>query len=92
MASRTSTVAAALAAAGATGEIRELDQSARTAALAAEALGVDVWAIASSLVFRSGEQARHDVVWAPAGSPRTVFATSYDELLRLTGGTATEVG
>jgi prolyl-tRNA editing enzyme YbaK/EbsC (Cys-tRNA(Pro) deacylase) len=27
-----------------------------------------------------------DVVWAAAGTPDTVFPTSYDELLRLTGG------
>ncbi|GAB3668878.1 YbaK/EbsC family protein [Actinocorallia lasiicapitis] len=36
--------------------------------------------------------ARHDVVWAAAGHPHTVFPTSYDELLRLTEGTAAEVG
>ena len=32
--------------------------------------------------------AAHDVVWAAAGHARTVFPTSYDELLRITGGTA----
>ncbi len=36
--------------------------------------------------------ADHDTVWAAAGTPRSVFATTYDELLRLTGGTAAEVG
>jgi prolyl-tRNA editing enzyme YbaK/EbsC (Cys-tRNA(Pro) deacylase) len=36
--------------------------------------------------------ARYDTVWAAAGHPHTVFPTSYDELLRLTGGTAAEVG
>ena len=35
--------------------------------------------------------ARHDVVWAAAGHPHAVFPTTYDELLRLTGGTPTEV-
>jgi prolyl-tRNA editing enzyme YbaK/EbsC (Cys-tRNA(Pro) deacylase) len=30
--------------------------------------------------------AEHDRVWAAAGHPRTVFATSFDELLRITGG------
>lgn len=35
--------------------------------------------------------ARYPVVWAAAGHPHTVFPTSYDELLRLTGGTAAEV-
>ena len=38
------------------------------------------------------ELARYEQVWAAAGHPRTVFPTTYDELLRLTGGTAAEVG
>ncbi|HLM07797.1 MAG TPA: YbaK/EbsC family protein [Blastococcus sp.] len=38
------------------------------------------------------ELARHDRVWAAAGHPASVFSTSYDELLRLTAGTAAEVG
>ncbi|RFU22569.1 YbaK/EbsC family protein [Geodermatophilus marinus] len=38
------------------------------------------------------ELARHERVWAAAGHPRAVFPTTYDELLRLTGGTAAEVG
>ncbi|NEK60408.1 YbaK/EbsC family protein [Geodermatophilus sabuli] len=38
------------------------------------------------------ELARYPRVWAAAGHPRAVFPTSYDELLRLTGGTAAEVG
>jgi prolyl-tRNA editing enzyme YbaK/EbsC (Cys-tRNA(Pro) deacylase) len=37
------------------------------------------------------ELARHEVVWAAAGSPHAVFPTSYRELLRLTGGTALDV-
>jgi hypothetical protein len=32
--------------------------------------------------------ARHDEVWAAAGHPRTVFRTTYDQLLLLTGGQA----
>ncbi len=32
------------------------------------------------------------VVWAAAGHPYTVFPTSYDELLRITGGQAADVG
>jgi prolyl-tRNA editing enzyme YbaK/EbsC (Cys-tRNA(Pro) deacylase) len=32
-----------------------------------------------------------DVVWAAAGHPHTVFPTTYDELLRITGGTPAEV-
>jgi prolyl-tRNA editing enzyme YbaK/EbsC (Cys-tRNA(Pro) deacylase) len=35
--------------------------------------------------------AKYDVVWAAAGHPHTVFPTSYEELLRLTGGTPVEV-
>ena len=35
--------------------------------------------------------ARHDEVWAAAGHPRTVFRTTYDQLLLLTGGQAAEV-
>jgi prolyl-tRNA editing enzyme YbaK/EbsC (Cys-tRNA(Pro) deacylase) len=38
------------------------------------------------------ELARYDRVWAAAGHPSAVFATDYDELLRLTAGTAAEVG
>ena len=34
---------------------------------------------------------RHERVWAAAGHPSAVFCTSYDELLRLTAGTAAEV-
>ena len=30
--------------------------------------------------------ARYDTVWAAAGHPHAVFPTSYDELLRVTGG------
>ncbi|RBY95599.1 YbaK/EbsC family protein [Blastococcus sp. TF02-8] len=37
------------------------------------------------------ELARYDRVWAAAGHPAAVFPTSYDELLRLTAGTAVEV-
>lgn len=47
-------VSAALRAAGAVGQIRELPGTARTAALAAEQLGVPVGAIANSLVFDAG--------------------------------------
>jgi prolyl-tRNA editing enzyme YbaK/EbsC (Cys-tRNA(Pro) deacylase) len=34
---------------------------------------------------------RYETIWAAAGHPHTVFPTSYDELLRLTGGTPAEV-
>jgi prolyl-tRNA editing enzyme YbaK/EbsC (Cys-tRNA(Pro) deacylase) len=36
--------------------------------------------------------AKYDVVWAAAGHPHAVFPTSFDELMRMTGGTAAEVG
>ncbi|MEQ7125943.1 YbaK/EbsC family protein [Actinopolymorpha sp. B11F2] len=34
---------------------------------------------------------KYDVVWAGAGDHLSMFPTSFDELLRLTGGQATEV-
>jgi len=35
--------------------------------------------------------ARHDEIWVAGGHPRTVFRTTYDQLLLLTGGQAAEV-
>lgn len=35
--------------------------------------------------------ARYDVVWAAAGHPHTVFPTTYEELMRITGGQSLEV-
>ena len=35
--------------------------------------------------------ATYDEVWAAAGHPHTVFPTTYDELLRITGGTPADV-
>lgn len=146
-------VVLALRQAGAPGEVRVLDDSARTAAQAATALGCDVGAIANSLVFSadgapllvltSGAHrvdtaavaallgvdavrradpntvraatgqviggvapvghpirlrtlvdtalASYDVVWAAAGHAHAVFPTTYDELLRLTGGSPAQV-
>lgn len=147
-------VVEALAAAGATGPVRELPEAATTAVLAAAQLGVEVGAIANSLVFDADGQpllvltsgahrvdtarvaalvgvrelrratpefvraatgqpiggvapvghpaplrtlvdvdlARHGTVWAAAGIPHTVFPSTYEELLRITAGTAAEVG
>lgn len=138
---------------GATGEVRALTESTRTAQEAASALGVPVGAIVKSLVFTadgepvlvlaSGDHQvdttrvaaalgaaqvrradadtvraatgypiggvapiahpsplrtvvdRHlagfEVVWAAAGTPHSVFSTTYDELVRLTSGTAADV-
>lgn len=35
--------------------------------------------------------AEFEVIWAAAGTPNAVFPTSFDELLRLTGGVAADV-
>jgi prolyl-tRNA editing enzyme YbaK/EbsC (Cys-tRNA(Pro) deacylase) len=35
--------------------------------------------------------AKHEQVWAAAGHPHTVFPTTYDELIALTGATPVEV-
>lgn len=137
--------------------VRFLDDDARTAAAAAAALGVEVGAIANSLVFAAEHGGRrspllvltsgahradlallaaltgadsvgradpafvrehtghaiggvapvghpapirtlvdvalrkHPVVWAAAGHPKSVFPTTYAELVALTGGTAATV-
>jgi prolyl-tRNA editing enzyme YbaK/EbsC (Cys-tRNA(Pro) deacylase) len=146
-------VAAALRAGGGAGEVCELDESTRTAAEAAAALGVAVGAIVKSLVFAADGEAvlvlasgdhqvdttavaraldathvgradpdlvrdatgfpiggvapiahprrlrtlvdRHlatfDVLWAAAGTPNAVFPTTYDELVRLSGGAPADV-
>ena len=136
-----------------TGEIVVLPDSVHTAALAAEALGCEVGAIANSLLFdAAGEPVliltsgahrvdveataarisvptldrakpdfvrnhtgqviggvspiahpaplptyvdiwlqKYPVIWAAAGHPAAVFSTTYEELLRMTGGTVIEV-
>ena len=154
-------VVATLAEAGLTASadgVRVLDDEVRTAALAADALGVEVGAIANSLVFKAvhadgsvtpllamtsgahkadlailaelagarriaradaefvrehtgqaiggvapvGHPApintlvdtyltRHPLLWAAAGHPKTVFPITYDELVRLTSGTAADL-
>lgn len=143
----------ALRAAGIAGDIVVLPDAASTAVLAAEALGVEVGAIANSLVFMSDgepllvmtsgahrvdtaalaerlgrgsiqranpdqvreatgqaiggvaptghpaplttivdeELARYPEIWAAGGTPHTVFPLTYDELVRLTGGTVAKV-
>ncbi|TQS41567.1 YbaK/EbsC family protein [Cryptosporangium phraense] len=142
-----------LAAFGSQNRVQILPAEARTAAAAAEALGVTVGQIANSLVFdadgvpllvlASGAHrvdtamvaslcevasvrratpdfvrdatgqaiggvapvghpvrlrtlvdvalARYETVWAAGGIPHAVFPTTYDELLRITGGVAAEV-
>lgn len=147
---------AALVANGMTGEIRVLSDSARTAAQAAAALGIEVGQIASSLVFKlpdnrpllvitsgrhrvdtdrvaklldvdslgradadyvkevSGysvggvapigwtnppaitliDEALHDypIIWAAAGHPHSVFPTTFEELMKASGGKPAVVG
>lgn len=139
---------------GITGRVRELPESAATAASAAQALGIDKAAIGNSLIFEADGQpllvvisgahrvdllklaaltdsrrvrradpsfvrlhtgqpiggvspvghprpidilvdvtlSRQRQVWVSAGHPQFVFQTSYDELLRITAGSAGEVG
>jgi prolyl-tRNA editing enzyme YbaK/EbsC (Cys-tRNA(Pro) deacylase) len=146
-------VNAVLEAFGSANRVQLLPDAARTAAQAAEALGVTVGQIANSLVFDAdgvpllvlasgahrvdttmvaalvevenvrraspefvreatgqaiggvapvGHPARlrtlvdvalagYDTVWAAGGIPHAVFPTTYDELLRITGGVAAEV-
>jgi prolyl-tRNA editing enzyme YbaK/EbsC (Cys-tRNA(Pro) deacylase) len=145
-------VLAELRAGGVGGDVRWFDDATPTAVHAAEALGVEVGAIANSLIFTldgepvlvltsgahrvdtgwlgerlGGRLKRADAatvraatgqviggvapvghpspvrtfvdtaladypeVWAAAGHPHTVFPTSFDELVRLTGGTPTAV-
>lgn len=150
---RAAEVAAILKASVPDAEVRQLRASTRTAVEAAAALGCDVGAIASSLVFIGEEGpvliltsgahrvdlelvgastglrglrrataeevraatgqpiggvapvghpaplptlvdrdlARYDTVWAAAGTPHAVFATTFAQLLALTGGTPTRV-
>ena len=144
----------ALAAAGAPGQVRRLDDSARTAKEAADALGIVPAQIASSLIFMAdGEPVlvvasgghrvdtakvaailgvsevgkataddvraatsfaiggvaplghpspirtivdvdlgQYDEVWAAGGHPHYVFPTTFDELVRITGGAPADVG
>jgi hypothetical protein len=72
-------VTAALAFFGGVVQITVLDDAAKTARQAAEALGTDI------------SLSRYDQVWAAAGNPRTVFPASYDELLMLTAGHPAEI-
>lgn len=150
---RSRLVAQRLAEEGIAGQIVVLPDAASTAALAAEALGVEVGAIANSLVFVSDgepilvmtsgahrvdtaalasrlgrsaisratpEQVRaatgqpiggvaptghpaplttivdealaaYPQLWAAGGTPHTVFPLSFEELVRLTGGTVAKV-
>src|SRR5690554_2351079 len=142
----------ALASHGLNPEVRWFDDAATTAQAAADALGIEVGAIANSLVFaldgepvlvltsgshrvdtewlgdrlggtlgRASKElvkeatgqviggvapvghpaplrtlvdvalADYPVVWAAAGHAHTVFPTSFDELVRITGGEATAV-
>lgn len=146
-------VTSAFRGAGVDIDVVSFSESAHTAAIAAEALGIEVGQIANSLIFNadgspllvltSGAHrvdtakladslgkskigradaafvkahtgqtiggvapvghpravetvvdawlSKYDTVWAAAGHANTVFATSYEELLRVTGGTPSDV-
>ena len=146
-------VADLLAAFGAQGEVRELDASTRTARDAAAALGCEVGAIASTLVFMADgapliiltsgahrvdvarvaasldvkelrqatadevrtatgfaiggvapvghprplrtlvdeDLRRYPVLWAAAGTGHSVFSTTFDELVAMSGGEVAQV-
>ena len=95
----------ALASAGSKAEVIELAETARTAADAAASLGVEQGAIVKPLVFAAQNKAvmalvralvidasllRFETVYAAAGHPPCVFATSAGELAGLTGGALVE--
>ena len=131
-------VATALQNLGVAGQVRELDDAARTAQEAAALLGIDVGAVCNSLIFNSdGEPllvlvsatsvqratpdfvrdatgqpiggvspvghpapirtiidsmlGNFETVWAAGGHPHYVFPTTYDELVRITGGQPAQV-
>ncbi|AKT50269.1 YbaK/EbsC family protein [Arsenicicoccus sp. oral taxon 190] len=150
---RSREVQAALESAGASGRIRLLPDSARTAREAADAMGCDVGAIANSLVIMAdgapilaltsgahrvdfevleralgvveahmanADEVRsatgqviggvaplghpaplrtavdealrgHEQLWAAGGTPHTLFPTTFDELVRITGGEVVQV-
>lgn len=141
---------------GISGEVKHLSDSARSAKEAADALGIEVGQVASSIVFKLPDEsallvitsgrhrvdtdlvanqlgieklgradadfvknasgfaiggvapigwitppgkilidlalADYEVAWAAAGHPHTVFPTSYQELIEITGGTPMKVG
>lgn len=153
LSARSRLVSDALRSAGIAGEIVVLPDAASTAALAAAALGVEVGAIANSLVFWSDDEpllvmtsgahrvdtgalaerlgggpitrasveqvrqatgqaiggvaptghpaplrtvvdedlAGYEQIWAAGGTPHTVFPLTFDELVRLTGGSVLPV-
>lgn len=66
-------VQATLTAYGVAADVRELDQSTRTAVDAASAVGSDVGQIAKS-------------IWAPAGTPFAVFRLAPSVLVTMTEG------
>lgn len=50
------------------------------------------WISPPELILIDEALSDYEVVWAAAGHPHTVFPTSYDELIRVTGGTSAVVG
>jgi prolyl-tRNA editing enzyme YbaK/EbsC (Cys-tRNA(Pro) deacylase) len=84
---------AAVAAAFGVGKVRRADADMVRAATGYPIGGVPPVAHSSDLrVLVDRHLASYDVVWAAAGTPHAVFSTSYDELVRLTGGAPADVG
>jgi prolyl-tRNA editing enzyme YbaK/EbsC (Cys-tRNA(Pro) deacylase) len=50
------------------------------------------WLNAPEIILIDRALGEYEEVWAAAGHPHTVFPTSFDELLRVTGGTDAVVG
>ncbi len=80
---------AALERHGGSGRIVVLPDSVHTAALAAEALGCEVGAIANSLLFDAASSPV--LILTSGGHPAAVFSTTYDELLTMTGAREIDV-
>lgn len=96
MASSNSTrrVLAALHAHGLDAEVREMPGSTRTAQDAAAAIGCEVapLGLASDVsVWMDEDLLRHDVVWAAAGTPKSVFPVAPGALRDATGATVLRV-
>lgn len=84
----------ALRGVGIPGDIVVLPDAAATAPLAAAALGVEVGATghpAPLTTIVDEDLAAYAEIWAAGGTAHTVFPLTFDELVRLTGGTVAKV-
>ena len=84
---------AAVATALGVGKVRRADADAVRAATGFPIGGVPPVAHSTELrILVDRHLASYDVLWAAAGTPHAVFSTSFEELVRLTGGTTADVG